>query len=114
MIVYRAGVDVQVYVVASNSENEVIVASVLQALYGALSLLTNGLIEKHTLLEHYDACVLAVDELVDDGVILETDPERIHERLSTHETNMGKLGADNSLSQALASAREQISRSLLH
>lgn len=114
LVVYRCASDFQVYVVGSSYENEVIIASVLQGLYGAISLLTNGLLEKHVLLEHFDVCMLAIDEIIDDGIILETDPDSLYQRVSMHDSNteIGS-GMEHPLTQALASAREQISRSLL-
>ncbi len=49
--------------------------------------LTRGLIyrnstDKRTLIENYDLVSLAIDEVVDDGIILETDPVIIASRVS--------------------------------
>lgn len=38
--------------------------------------------DKRTILEHFDVVSLAVDEVVDDGVILETDPATIAVRVT--------------------------------
>lgn len=38
--------------------------------------------DKRTILENYDLVSLAVDELVDDGIILETDPVIVAGRVS--------------------------------
>lgn len=38
--------------------------------------------DKRTMLENYDIVSLAVDEIVDDGIILETDPATIASRVS--------------------------------
>ena len=70
LVVYRCASDFQIYVTSSSSENEVIIATVLHGLYGALSLLTSGILEKQILLEHFDVCMLAIDELIDEGIIL--------------------------------------------
>lgn len=113
LVVYRTALDFQVYVIASNIENEMIVSSVLLAFYSALSLLTGGIMEKHVLLEHFDVCMLAFDEIVDDGVILEIDPDSIYQRVSLREFESDALGADNPLAQAFATAREQLSKNLL-
>ena len=113
LVVYRCASDFQVYVTSSSSENEVIMAAVLQGLYGALSLLTNGLLEKQVLLEHFDVCMLAIDELIDEGIILEIDPDSLYQRVCMHDSSTELAGLEHPLSQALASAREQISRNLL-
>jgi hypothetical protein len=39
-------------------------------------------VDKRTVIENYDLVSLAVDELVDDGIILETDPVVIASRVS--------------------------------
>jgi hypothetical protein len=39
-------------------------------------------VDKRTILEHFDVVSLAVDEVVDDGVILETDPATIAARVT--------------------------------
>lgn len=38
--------------------------------------------DKRTIVENYDLVALAVEEIVDDGVILETDPGAIVQRVS--------------------------------
>ena len=39
-------------------------------------------VDKRTIVENYDLLSLAIDEIVDDGVILETDPTIIMQRVS--------------------------------
>ena len=39
-------------------------------------------VDKRTIVENYDLLSLAIDEIVDDGVILETDPTIIVQRVS--------------------------------
>ena len=38
--------------------------------------------DKRTIIENYDLVSLAIDEIVDDGIILETDPVAITSRVS--------------------------------
>ena len=38
--------------------------------------------DKRTIIENYDLVSLAIDEIVDDGIILETDPVAIASRVS--------------------------------
>jgi len=113
LVVYRCASDFQIYVIGPSCENEVIIATVLQGIYGAISLLTNGILEKQVLLEHFDVCMLAIDELVDEGLILEIDSDSIYQRVCMHESTSDLGGMENPLTQVLASAREQISRNLL-
>lgn len=39
-------------------------------------------VDKRTLIENYDLASLAIDEIVDDGIILETDPVVVASRVS--------------------------------
>jgi len=39
-------------------------------------------VDKRTIIENYDLVSLAVDEIVDDGIVLETDPVVIASRVS--------------------------------
>ena len=39
-------------------------------------------VDKRTIIENYDLLSLAIDEIIDDGIILETDPTIIVQRVS--------------------------------
>jgi hypothetical protein len=39
-------------------------------------------VDKRTVVENYDLVSLAIDEIVDDGIILETDPVTVASRVS--------------------------------
>jgi hypothetical protein len=71
--------------------------------------------EKRTALENLDLVLLAIDELIDGGVILETDANVIANRVSMRgaEGEQATPLAEQTLSQALATAKEQITRNLL-
>lgn len=44
--------------------------------------LSRGATDKRTIVENYDLVTLAIDEIIDDGIILETDPVLIASRVS--------------------------------
>lgn len=51
-------------------------------------------VDKRTIIENYDLVSLAVDEIVDDGIILETDPTIIIQRVSkapTQDVNLSRI-----------------------
>lgn len=48
----------------------------------ANSFSSRGATDKRTIVENYDLVTLAIDELIDDGIILETDPVLIASRVS--------------------------------
>ena len=73
-VVFRCDPEVVCIVVGGADENEVVLYGLLSGLTELLQTLLkcHAAIEKRSLLENYDTLLLAVDELVDDGVILET------------------------------------------
>ena len=73
----------------------------------------SGSVEKKTVLENLDLALLAIDEIVDRGLILETDAATVAARASMAGAE-GKLPlAEQTLSKVMASAKEQLARSLL-
>lgn len=82
IILYKSESDVMIYVVGGVDENEVMLYNVVQALRDSLHLLFKQSVDKRTVIENYDLVSLTVDEIVDDGIILETDPTIIAQRVS--------------------------------
>jgi len=70
------------YVVGGVDENEIMLYNVILAMRDALHLLFKASVDKRTIIENYDLVSLAIDEIVDDGIILETDPTIIVQRVS--------------------------------
>uniref|UniRef100_A0A1I7SVV5 Coatomer subunit zeta n=2 Tax=Bursaphelenchus xylophilus TaxID=6326 RepID=A0A1I7SVV5_BURXY len=113
--VYRSNVDVFFYVIGSHQENELILVAVLNALYDAFSTILRRNVEKKAILDNMDLSMLVLDEICDDGVVLETDAQAIVSRcaLKPDELAFG----DQSISQVgmslLGSAKDQLKWSLL-
>ncbi|KAJ3268383.1 Coatomer subunit zeta-1 [Borealophlyctis nickersoniae] len=113
VVVYKNSIDTFIYIVGSVDENELILTHLLSSLYESLNLLL-GSVEKRVIMEYLDQVVLAIDEAVDDGIILESDPSVIASRVT-------KKGADGdnvplseqTIAQALRTAQEQFAKSLL-
>ncbi|XP_030624924.1 coatomer subunit zeta-1 isoform X2 [Chanos chanos] len=93
-VVYKSNIDLYFYVIGSSHENELMLMSVLNCLFDSLSQMLRKNVEKRALLENMEALFLAVDEIVDGGVILESDPQQVVHRV-------------------IQSAKEQIKWSLL-
>ena len=110
--VYKSGNDVTMYVVGSAEENELVLASVLDGLHESPSVMLKDRLDKATLLRNLEFLFIIVDELVDGGVILETDPKALASRVpmkgSDGDTPMSEL----TIGEAIANAREQITRTL--
>lgn len=107
VVVFKMESDVMLYVVGSAEENEILLYNVVLALRDSLSLLLKyasstflvlyflqslylltlfrhdrNSTDKRTIIENYDIVTLAIDEIVDDGIVLETDPVIVASRVS--------------------------------
>ncbi|EHB09046.1 Coatomer subunit zeta-1 [Heterocephalus glaber] len=106
-VVYKSSIDLYFYVIGSSSENELMLMAVLNCLFDSLSQMLRKNVEKRALLENMEGLFLAVDEIVDGGVILESDPQQV-----VHRGEDVPL-TEQTVSQVLQSAKEQIKWSLL-
>ncbi|CAG9971405.1 unnamed protein product [Clonostachys byssicola] len=92
IVLYKLESDVMIYVVGSVDENEILLYNTILALRDSLHLLFKQSVDKRTIVENYDLVSLAIDEIVDDGIILETDPTIIVQRVSKAPTQDVQLG----------------------
>uniref|UniRef100_A0A8C7AEN4 Coatomer subunit zeta n=2 Tax=Mustelidae TaxID=9655 RepID=A0A8C7AEN4_NEOVI len=81
-IVYKNSIDLFLYVVGSSHENELMLMSVLTCLFESLSHVLRKNVEKRWLLENMDGAFLVLDEIVDGGVILESDPQQVIQKVN--------------------------------
>ncbi|KAM5212538.1 coatomer subunit zeta-2 isoform 2-T2 [Hipposideros larvatus] len=125
-IVYKSSIDLFLYVVGSSHENELMLMSVLTCLFeslvhvlssswprggsGAASAFRKN-VEKRWLLENMDGAFLVLDEIVDGGVILESDPQQVIQKVNFRADDSSLT--EQSVAQVLQSAKEQIKWSLL-
>ncbi|KAJ5084089.1 hypothetical protein NUU61_008668 [Penicillium alfredii] len=90
IVVFKMESDVMLYVVGSADENEVLLYNVVLSLRDALGILFKGATDKRTIVENYDLVCLTIDETIDDGIILETDPVLIASRGLLNAWEFGK------------------------
>uniref|UniRef100_A0A8C4TN16 Coatomer subunit zeta n=1 Tax=Erpetoichthys calabaricus TaxID=27687 RepID=A0A8C4TN16_ERPCA len=81
-IVYKSSIDLFFYVVGSAQENELMLMSVLNCLFDSLSQMLRKNIEKRSVMENLDGVFLVVDEVIDGGVILESDPQQVIQKIN--------------------------------
>lgn len=105
IVLYKLESDIMIYVVGSLEENEILLYNTVLAIRDSLHLVFKYIcllppltrpvsmqnprlnshrqsVDKRTIIENYDLVSLAIDEIVDDGIILETDPTIIVQRVS--------------------------------
>ncbi|DBA76231.1 hypothetical protein WJX77_004063 [Trebouxia sp. C0004] len=117
VVCYKFIGDLMFYVTGSQDENELILHTVLVAFYESVTLLLRSAVEKKTVLENLDLVLLAMDEIIDKGLILETDPATIASRVSMRGADSDIPLTDRvtevNIQSFLATAKEQLARSLL-
>lgn len=109
-IVYRSHMDLFFYVIGSTNENEIILVSVLNCLFEALTQLFRRNVEKKYLQDNMDSVFLAIDEICDKGILLEVDASQVAQRVSFRETEV-PLG-EQTVFDVFRSAREQFKTSV--
>ena len=80
--VYKFVGDLMFYVLGDVDENEILLADVLMGFCDSITLLLRNAVEKKTVLENLDLVLLAMDEITEGGLILETDPAIIATRVT--------------------------------
>ncbi|CAF0793957.1 unnamed protein product [Adineta steineri] len=87
-IVYRNNVDLLFYVMGSTNENELMLNSVLTCLFDSLSGMLRKNVEKRFLYDNLDLVILTIDEICDEGIILESDPMVIMQRVQIRQDDI--------------------------
>ncbi|XP_044485603.1 coatomer subunit zeta-2-like isoform X2 [Mangifera indica] len=114
IVAYKFVQDLHLFVTGGENENELVLTGVLQGFFDAITLLLRNNVEKREALENLDLIFLCIDEIVDQGIILEMDGSVIAEKVAIHSMESGGAPlTEQTLSQALATAREQITKTLL-
>jgi len=94
IVLYKVESDVMMYVVGGLDENEVLLYNVILAIRDSLHLLFKQSVDKRTIIDNYDLVLLAIDEIADDGIVLETDPAIVVQRVSkapTQDVSIGRI-----------------------
>jgi len=113
-VIYKFTADVFTYWLCDDNENELILLSCQAALEEALSNLLRGQVGKRMVVENLDLLLLCIDEIVDEGLILETDATQIIQRAAMKVQGDGSDVpiAEKTLTQAMQAARQQFFRSI--
>lgn len=114
--VYKNSSDAWFFVVSRQSENELILTNVLGALTDAL-MTTLRQLDKRSMLDNYESVLLTIDELIDGGMILETEASAIASRAGMKAALSEPIAQSDShgssFSAAFSSAKESFARSLM-
>ncbi|KAJ6715189.1 ZETA-COAT PROTEIN [Salix viminalis] len=112
IVLYKFVQDLHFYVTGGEDENELILAAVLQGFFDSVSLLLRGNVDKREALENLDLIFLCLDEIVERGMILETDANVIAGKVAVNSMDPTAPLSEQTIGQALATAREHLTRTL--
>ncbi|CAJ1407414.1 unnamed protein product [Effrenium voratum] len=120
-VIFQACNDVVVAAVAAASENELVVLELAEGMFNALSsacqsqsFLSSGL-TKQLVLDNLSDVLFILDEVTDNGVIMETDDEKISARIKMiDETEVTQSAqAEQMFQKATQSAKQKLLGSLM-
>uniref|UniRef100_A0A8C5QCI2 Coatomer subunit zeta n=1 Tax=Leptobrachium leishanense TaxID=445787 RepID=A0A8C5QCI2_9ANUR len=74
--------DITCYIVGGAQENELLLLSALTCICESLCHMLRQNVDRSSLLENMDLAWLILDEIIDHGVILESESEKVVQRLS--------------------------------
>ena len=107
-VLYKSKVDLFFYVVGGPKENELLLMSVLNCVFESLSLILRKSLEKSAVYDNMDMVMLAMDEICDNGIILESDAISVADNVGVRaeDVSLGKQTA----AQVLQSAKDQFEK----
>ncbi|CAE8607042.1 unnamed protein product [Polarella glacialis] len=120
-VIFQACNDVVVCAVAAFSENELVVMQLVEGIYNSMSsccqgggFLSSGL-SKQLVLDNLADALFILDEVTDDGMIMETDEEKISARVKMiDETEVTQSAqAEQMFQKATQSAKQKLLGSLM-
>merc|ERR1711963_648894 len=124
-VVYKQSVDLFFYVLGSSRENEILLTSVLNCVFDSISQVLRKAVEKRSLYDNLDVTMLIVDEVVDGGIVMESDANSLVQRVAVRSEDIplgeqtvaqvkAKIGEKLwSTGEVLQSAKDQLKWSLL-
>lgn len=113
VVVYKFIQDLHFFVTGGDDENELILDAVLNGFVDSVTLLLREKVDKYEALENLHLILLCLDEIVDGGMVLETDGNVIAGKVARSDIDSSAVLSEQTISQALALARQHLTRSLL-
>ncbi|XP_047944784.1 coatomer subunit zeta-1-like [Salvia hispanica] len=110
IIVFKFIEDLHFYVTGGEEENEILLATVLEAVLGAIYILLKKKVNKMAALIHLDLVLLCIDEAVDGGIIVDTDAKSIARKVTG--VSLDPAAEEQTMGEALKSARGQVMKAI--
>ncbi|KAL8171396.1 hypothetical protein V2J09_023200 [Rumex salicifolius] len=104
IVVYKFNQDLHFFVTGGDDENELILDAVLNGFFESVNILLRNNVDKYEALENLDLILLCLDEIVDGGMVLETDADVIAGKVASNSLDSSAPLSEQTISQALAMA----------
>ena len=89
--IFRCYVDMTIYVLGDGKQdNELILASVLDTIHACFDSVFKHNIERKSLINNMTGVILVIDELIDQGIIMNLDPTTILQRINSKDQPGGE------------------------
>lgn len=82
VVVHRCVNDLHLYVAGSRSENPLVLDQILNCLTEAVAEIRTSCTDQDWIQETMDQLIIALDEICDSGILLETDPRLVIDRVT--------------------------------
>eukprot|EP00457_Paulinella_chromatophora_P014756 gb/GEZN01015235.1/.p1 GENE.gb/GEZN01015235.1/~~gb/GEZN01015235.1/.p1 ORF type:complete len:189 (+),score=44.59 gb/GEZN01015235.1/:74-640(+) len=109
-VVYKVVSDISYFVLSNLTENEILLLAVLNSFMEATENLLGEALNKRALLVKFDLLLLTMDEIMDEGLIVETNVGRISKRVAMKDAD-GPAGSgplqDQTFADTLRTAKKQ-------
>ncbi|KYQ88450.1 longin domain-containing protein [Tieghemostelium lacteum] len=102
LIVYRAYSNIIIYMVGDSDQNEIALLYALNTFTDSLETLLDNQINKKTVLDGINYTLLTLDEILDEGIVMESDPSVIVDRVGIKLPESDDL--DDSIGKVISSA----------
>ena len=81
--IFRSYQDFTIFIIGHNEDNELILTVLLDCIHECFDRIFASSIERKSLIDNMSGVILVIDELIDQGVIMHTDPNVILARIRT-------------------------------
>ena len=80
--IFRCYTDMTIYLLGEKEDNELVLAGVLDTVHDCFDRVFRHCIDRKTLINNMTAVILVIDELIDQGIVMATDPHTILKRIN--------------------------------
>ena len=122
--VFRVYSDMSFYVLGNREENELCLSMVLDTINNCFNAVFKQVIERRNLIQNMTAVILIIDEVIDNGVVLQLDDSEVLQRIkqkpkssavpatSGNDQAASAAGASSLFSSVFSKAKNQLTNTL--